>query len=119
MPTLDQKGFALAAGKNPETIKCWDCYDGDAFPCYGMAPHRYQATGDTKALTIRDSQNAWPSNFQVDPDIDFGGKSPDEYAGPITGVFYCPNDDCKNSLKQRLGHLGPEPSSTDREAAQQ
>lgn len=115
MPTRDQIGFAISIGKDPDKIKCWDCLDGETYPYYGMAPHQHIETGDAKVLHVRDGQPTWPANFEIDPDIDLGGKSPDEYTGPIAGIFYCPNEECENSLKQRLGDLGPGPWSGDRE----
>lgn len=72
--------------------QCKDCFDGYFYPMYGMAPHRHTVMDKGVMITtwINDTKT-WPKNF-VEDEPGYG-----------QGVWYCPNEKCKNSIDAATG----------------
>lgn len=72
---------------------CDDCDDGEGrcvYPLYGVAPHTcfYKIPEAVMGQSVELSEDQWPSNFELDPDLGPAGN------GPRCGVYwFCPT--CK------------------------
>lgn len=81
--------MAKDLGKDPATVKCWHCLDGDAYPQYGRAPHKSFLEG--LSLTNQLPQSEWPADFEPDW-VGFEEEKKEGYDGPMCGTWYCPKD---------------------------